>query len=395
MNVKSSILKYLFLFALVFNTTWIIGQVVAGEDITISAGLPVLLTASYEGYTGIPITAGDDPFVGPFEIGFSFNFFGEPQTQFAVSPNGLVSFDTPDIIGLSHQEMTAIPNIIFKKTIMGPYQDLFTRPINPHDNYIYYLTVEESPNRKLIVGWCEAPMFGCSNQMATYQIVLYESSNTIENHLLSKPACNHLQNRATHGLNFDDDLGIAVPNRNVEAWTSTNESWLFEPNGSNNYDITQVDFEPEVIVPQGKLEWSWYKNSYPDGEVLSTSKNLTVYPTESTIYYAEITTCNGLKYTDDVYVNAIPIPNAFNPNSSIELNQTFTVFANPPDYLFNFKMLIYNRWGQQMFETDSVDEGWDGTANGTNCNPGVYVWIIYYDLGEGEVTNKGTVTLLQ
>ena len=68
----------------------------AGADITISAGLPLKLNGTYLGYTGIPITAGDDPFVGPFEIGFEFEYFGETHTQFAVSPNGLVSFDVPE-----------------------------------------------------------------------------------------------------------------------------------------------------------------------------------------------------------------------------------------------------------------------------------------------------------
>ena len=308
--------------------------------------MPLKLSATYQGYIGIPITAGDDPFVGPFEIGFSFNYFGQTQSQFAVSPNGLVSFDVPDIIGLSHQELTAIPNIVFKKTIMGPYQDLFTRPINPHDSYIYYLTVGDAPNRKLIVGWCEAPMFGCSDLKATYQIVMNESENTIVNHILSKPSCNHLKNRATHGLNFNDDLGVVVTGRNVSSWTSSNESWLFEPDGPDNYTITSIDFEPEVIVPQGKLEWAWYINSYPDGEVISTSSNLIVYPTESSTYFVETTTCNGIKYVDDVYIKTIPIPNAFNPNSSVGVNQTFTVFANPVDYISNYKMYIYNCWGQ-------------------------------------------------
>lgn len=395
MNILFSIFKILIILALISTSSHLIGQVNAGDDITISAGLPLKLNAAYEGYVGIPITAGDDPFVGPFEIGFSFDYFDQPQTRFAVCPNGLVSFDVPDIIGLSHQEPTSIPNIVFPKTIMGPYQDLFTRPINPHDDYIYYLTVGESPNRKLIVGWCEAPMFGCGDQRATYQIVMNENTNTIVNHILSKPFCNHLQNRATHGLNFNGDLGVAVPNRNVESWTSINESWLFAPDGPDNYSITQIDFEPEVIVPKGKLEWAWFSGSYPDGEILSTSNSLTVYPTESTTYYAEITTCNGLKYMDDIYVKTIPIPNAFNPNSGVEENRTFTVFADPPEYINNFKMYIYNRWGQEIFETNSLSEGWDGTVNGTPCNPGVYVWVIYYDAGEGEVTNKGTVSLIQ
>lgn len=366
----------------------------AGPDITISAGLPIKLQGSYLGFTGMPVTAGDDPFVGPFEIGFEFEFFGEPHTQFAVSPNGLVSFDIPGIIGLSHQEVTPIPNNIFAKTIMGPYQDLFSKPIQPHNEFIYYQTVGDAPNRRLIVGWCEAPMFGCPSLTVTYQIVLNESDNSIVNHILSKPECAYLQNKATHGLSFDDDIGVAVPGRNATSWTATDESWLFEPNGAENYTITSIDFLPEPIVPPGKLQWTWYKDSYPGGEVLGSSATLPVHPLESTTYFAEVTLCNGMKYVDVIFVKVIPIPNAFNPNSSSELNRTFTFFAEPAENIYRFKMYIYNRWGQLVFETNDINQGWDGTQNGSPCNSGEYVWVVYYEDGNGQMTNKGTVMLI-
>lgn len=370
-------------------------QIDAGEDITISAGLPVKIDGSYLGYTGIPITAGDDPFVGPFEIGFDFEYFGEIQTQFAVSPNGLVSFNVPAIIGVSHQEATAIPNNIFIKTIMGPYQDLFSKPIQPHSNYIYYLTVGNSPDRKLIVGWCEAPMFGCPDLNVTYQIVLYEADDRIVNHVLAKPACTYLQNKGTHGLNYDDDLGVAVQERNASAWSASNESWLFEPNGTGNYSVSSIDFNPEPIVPAGKIEWLWYKNSYPGGEILGKESSLIVHPTESTMYYIEITLCNGMKYVDDVFVKVIPVPNAFNPNSPEEVNRTFKFYTTQVSNLYQFRMYIYNRWGQLVFDTSDISLGWDGTQNGTPCNPGVYTWVVNYQGEKGKASNKGSVTLIR
>jgi len=372
-----------------------IDAVDAGVDITISAGLPVTLTGTYLGYTGLPITGQDDYFVGPFDIGFNFEYYGESHTQFAVSPNGLLSFYVPDIINLSHQEVTAIPNNIFIKTIMGPYQDLFSKPINPHSEYIYYLTIGSAPNRKLIAGWCDAPMYSCADELATYQIVLNESDNTIINHVISKPYCGYLGNYATHGLNFDDDLGIAVTGRNATPWVASSESWLFEPAGSNTYNISEIDFEPEVIVPQGKIDWTWYKDQYPGGEVAGTNRTLIAYPLETTTYYVEITLCGGMKYDDEVEVKVIPIPNAFNPNSSVEVNRTFKLFANSTEQINRFHMYIYNRWGQLMYETADINEGWDGTKNGNPCNIGVYVWAIYYESEKGEVTNKGTVTLVR
>jgi len=368
----------------------------AGEDVTISAGLPVMLSGEYLGYTGTPVTAQDDYFVGPFEIGFDFIYFGEIYTQFAIGPNGLVSFDVPDILGFSYWDPVPVPNNTFPITIMGPYQDLFRRPITPHNKFIYYKTVGEEPGRKLIVGWCEASMFNCESQKATYQIVLNENDNSIVNNIIAKPACEaNLGNKATHGVNFNDDLGVVVPGRNNTSWTAFNETWKFDPQGLDNYTITSLNFEPEIIVPVGKLSWAWYKDNYPDGEVISNNQSIVVHPTESTTYFVEITLCGGVRYWDNILVKVIPIPNAFNPNSPVEQNRVFKVFANPENRINNFKMYIYNRWGQQIFETNDINEGWDGTLNGNPCNSGVYVWVVYYEDENGTVTNKGTVTLVK
>jgi gliding motility-associated-like protein len=39
-------------------------------------------------------------------------------------------------------------------------------------------------------------------------------------------------------------------------------------------------------------------------------------------------------------------------------------------------MKIYNRWGEKLFETDILNDGWDGTANGEPCTEGTYVCLI-------------------
>jgi len=96
------------LIILLFLNTLSYCQVDAGEDIIISAGLPIKLTGTYQGYIGIPVTAEDDYFVGPFEIGFNFTYFDETHTQFAIGPNGQLSFNVPDIIGTSQRDPVTI-----------------------------------------------------------------------------------------------------------------------------------------------------------------------------------------------------------------------------------------------------------------------------------------------
>lgn len=396
MKIAVNILLVLVLFSIGGRLNTVFAQVNAGEDVLTTAGVPIQLRGSYTGLTGIPVTAQDDYFVGPFDIGFDFVFFGNTHTEFAIGPNGLVSFDLPDILDVVYWAMAPIPNNIFPKTIMGPYQDLFDRPIEPHNKFLYYVAAGQAPERKLIVGWCEAPMYNCSDQQVTYQLVLHEKDSSITNHIIAKPPCfNNLSNNATHGLNYDDLNGIAVPGRNNTSWEAYNESWRFVPDGPDNYTIEEIDFAPEAASPDHEISFAWFEGSYPGGSQISSAWEVVVSPTQTTSYFCEVTLCGGMRFVDEVIVTVSPVPNAFNPNSAAEENRTFKVFADPENRVTKFAMYIYNRWGQLVFQTEDITEGWDGTQNGQECNPGVYVWTIYQEGADGKSTNRGTVTLVR
>jgi len=89
------------------------------------------------------------------------------------------------------------------------------------------------------------------------------------------------------------------------------------------------------------------------------------------------------------------IPNAFSPNGD-GLNDMFLPYN---ESLISFRMIIFNRWGEQLFETKSTSIGWDGTFGGVKCQDGVYTYIIWYSMeDEGkliDVVTKGTVTLFR
>ena len=88
------------------------------------------------------------------------------------------------------------------------------------------------------------------------------------------------------------------------------------------------------------------------------------------------------------------MPNAFNPEGKNR------VFRPVPEPLFvdanSFKMIIYSRWGQQLFETTDIVNGWDGTVNGQFTPVGQYNYIITYKSLEGkDYTKRGTVLLVR
>jgi gliding motility-associated-like protein len=59
-------------------------------------------------------------------------------------------------------------------------------------------------------------------------------------------------------------------------------------------------------------------------------------------------------------------------------------------------MIIYNRWGQKVFETNDIQQGWDGTFNGSVVEGGVYVYTLYLGTKNGIYHHrKGSVTVLR
>jgi gliding motility-associated-like protein len=73
------------------------------------------------------------------------------------------------------------------------------------------------------------------------------------------------------------------------------------------------------------------------------------------------------------------IPNTFTPDGD-KFNQTFQpVFTKGYDP-YNFNMIIVNRWGETVFETNDTRVGWDGTYGGKIVQEGTYTWKINFKL---------------
>lgn len=90
------------------------------------------------------------------------------------------------------------------------------------------------------------------------------------------------------------------------------------------------------------------------------------------------------------------IPNAFSPNGDGN-NDFFMVYTSNDKGLVYFELTIFNRWGEKVFESNTISQGWDGTYKGQLQNPDVYVYQATYGF-RGEPlaqTRKGSVTLIR
>ncbi len=81
-------------------------------------------------------------------------------------------------------------------------------------------------------------------------------------------------------------------------------------------------------------------------------------------------------------------PNAFTPNFD-DRNEVFRFIPNC-NKMLSFSYVIYNRWGEQIFDANSIDQAWDGTFNEQPCPTGVYFWIVNYSGIEGRSAVRKT-----
>ena len=87
------------------------------------------------------------------------------------------------------------------------------------------------------------------------------------------------------------------------------------------------------------------------------------------------------------------VPNAFTPNGD-GVNDLFRVLGNT-GRLESFRLRVFNRWGQLLFETSDRTKGWDGRQQGGEAQLGAYVYMLEYSLKDRPVLQKGNFTLLR
>lgn len=100
-------------------------------------------------------------------------------------------------------------------------------------------------------------------------------------------------------------------------------------------------------------------------------------PDEKYSYYVTFTDQNNCSTGAKVTVHydaVIYIPNTFTPDG-MGNNDRFYVKG---DNIKEFKMYIYNRWGELIFEFDDINDYWDGSYQSLICPDGTYVWQLHY-----------------
>ncbi|MFZ4058612.1 MAG: gliding motility-associated C-terminal domain-containing protein [Ferruginibacter sp.] len=92
-------------------------------------------------------------------------------------------------------------------------------------------------------------------------------------------------------------------------------------------------------------------------------------------------------------LEGISFPNAFSPNND-GLNDWYKPISF--ESIQYYKLTIYNRWGNKVFETNDIQKGWDGKINGIEQNAGAYSFTCQYQfIGKNMLQNNDTFLLLR
>ncbi len=153
---------------------------------------------------------------------------------------------------------------------------------------------------------------------------------------------------------------------------------VFAPTIESTYFICSTGLETERSVLLDPGSFGSYRWTLPNG---STSTSRTVLASQPGVYEVTLTAV-GCEYniTTRVLEDCKPkvfAPNAIRPDGNIAENRTFSVFAN--EYVGEFQIIIFNRWGTIVFEAKDKNFEWDATdLKGTAVPQGLYAYVITF-----------------
>ena len=180
------------------------------------------------------------------------------------------------------------------------------------------------------------------------------------------------------------------------------------PTASFSINNTLFNLPYDVLICTNQstnaVTYNW---SFGDGSTSSAVNPSYLYPLVGNYQIQLIATslygCIDTAYAQVTTDADVVFPNAFTPNT----NGSQGSFYNPANYdndifypftsgVIEYKLQIFNRWGELVFETEDIKQGWDGYYRGVICQVDAYIWKAYVKLNNGKIFNKtGDVTLLK
>jgi gliding motility-associated-like protein len=194
------------------------------------------------------------------------------------------------------------------------------------------------------------PTFNVTQQ-GTYWVQITDNCGSISDTI-------NVNYNPTPTVELGNDTSLCQGETLILDATTSNATYLWQDNSTN----------PTVNITQQGTYWVQITDNCG-----STSDTIII----------DLTDCNCILY----------VPNSFTPNFD-NINDQFLPIISECDFK-EYSLMVFNRWGEKIFETNNYYDSWDGTYQERLCQNGVYIYLLQYSYDSGYEQKYGHVTLLK
>ncbi len=289
-----------------------------------------------------------------------------------VQPAGMLTYTAvaTDASGCADQAEITIMEYILDVTIDAP------NLICENDEGMISIT-NNDPDQMLTYSWApqEAIVSGANSDQLT---VFLSGDTTFEVLITNMDGCTWTESVTILSSGFEPDVIATADPMDVLLGQTT------QLGTNQNNDTYEYEWDNSSTLDDAFIE-----NPIASPEESPTTYTVTVTNADGCTAESSVTIGVTLPNCDE---SDVFIPNLFSPNGD-DFNDFWKVESN---FVDEIEILVYNRWGQEVFKSDQQLPGWDGTFDGSLLEPDVYgYWIRVVCINGFEYTTKGNVTLMR
>ncbi len=202
------------------------------------------------------------------------------------------------------------------------------------------------------------------------------------------------------------DISLTITDDNGCSSTMTEGSQVIVNPQANavfiSSSIEENTLDPTFELSNFSTNSSFYTWNFGDGTGSNVVNPVHTY-SESGMFEISLTANNMFNCPDSAFLTVevkpsyqLFVPNAFTPDQDDHNGLFFAKGYGISEE--GFTLYIFNRWGDLIFESHDMNDGWDGLIkkDGTIAQDGVYSWVVYFkDISDTKHRVEGHVSLLR
>jgi gliding motility-associated-like protein len=298
-------------------------------------------------------------------------------------------------------------------TSSGTYTEVLQTQYGCDSTFILNLTILSGTASETNISACESYSWNGQTYALsgtyTYQTINGQGCDSTA--VLNLTVFNSVQTQEVIWVCEEIEVGSEILNLSTVHGCDSIHTILYQLVPSSERPIASFSTSPNpVMLPPGIIQTvntsqnaNTYLWNFGDGSGTTTEPNLAHSYQNEGQYEITLIANNATNCPDTAQLQIIVqedllmyVPNAFTPDGD-GFNNVFLPIINGDFDPYTYTLLIFNRWGELIFESRNAEIGWDGTYGGNMVSDGTYTWKI--SLKSGSIDERrefvGHVNLLR